>query len=111
MVKILFIHQNFPGQFLYISKYLSKKFDVHSMSFNNKQIKGIKHYQCTYSLQNKLNNDDLSIEFETKAIRAKIVSDKCNELKGEGFIPDIIIAHSGWGEPLLLKNIWNFPRQ
>ena len=106
MVKILFIHQNFPGQFIHISKYLRKKFDVYSMSFNDTQIKGIKHYQCEYSLQNKLNNDDLSIEFETKVIRAKIVSEKCNELKEKGFIPDIIIAHSGWGEPLLLKNIW-----
>ena len=85
MRKILFIHQNFPGQFYHISKYLIGKFDVHSMSFSNIKINGITHHQCYYSSQNILENNNLSLEFETKSIRAKIVLDKCLELKYNGF--------------------------
>lgn len=107
MTIILFIHQNFPGQFLNISKHLLKKYEIHSMSFSNKTINGIIHHQCYYTSCNKLKTGDLSLEFETKVIRAKIVQQKCIELNKTNIIPDIIIAHSGWGESLLLKNIWS----
>ena len=89
MKKILFIHQNFPGQFYHISKYLTSKFVVHSMSFSNRKIDGITHHQCFYYSQNKLEKNNLSLEFETKSIRAKIVSDKCLELKKNDFYPDV----------------------
>ena len=106
MVCILFIHQNFPSQFINISKFLSNKYDVISMSFSSKNIKGITHYECTCKNGNKLKNGDLSLEFETKVIRAEIVQNKCIELDKKGIRPDIIINHCGWGESLLIKNIW-----
>ena len=106
MVCILFIHQNFPGQFLNISKFLSTKYDVISMSFSNSYIEGIPHYQCICKSGNKLNEEDLSLEFESKVIRAQIVQNKCIELDRKGIRPDIIINHCGWGESLLIKNIW-----
>lgn len=106
MVCILFIHQNFPGQFINISKFLSNFYNVHSMSFSNKNIKGITHHQCYYKNGNILANNNLCIEFESKIIRAEIVQKKCIELNDKNIIPDIVIAHSGWGESLLIKNIW-----
>lgn len=106
MVCILFIHQNFPGQFATIAYNLSKLYDVHSMSFTNIHINGIPHHQCTYDRGNQLENGNLALEFESKVLRAKIVQDKCLDLSKKNIIPDVIIGHSGWGETLLLKNIW-----
>ena len=39
-------------------------------------------------------------------IRAEAVSLKCLELKNNGFSPDLIIDHPGWGETFLIKEIW-----
>ena len=46
MKKILFIHQNFPGQFGYIAHQLSKNFNVESMSYNKKSLPNIRHHVC-----------------------------------------------------------------
>ena len=49
----------------------------------------------------------MALEFETKTLRAETTLAKCRELYNtENYYPDIIIAHSGWGESLLLKTLW-----
>lgn len=37
----------------------------------------------------------MAIEFESKMLRAKFSTDKCEELQSKGFNPDLIIAHPG----------------
>lgn len=46
------------------------------------------------------------LDIESKAIRAEACFRKALELKSEGYEPDIIIAHPGWGESLFLKEVW-----
>ncbi len=46
------------------------------------------------------------VDFETKVIRADAAYRAALELKAQGFVPDVIVAHSGWGETLFLKNVW-----
>jgi len=45
-------------------------------------------------------------DFESKLIRAEACFKKALEMKDEGFTPDLIIAHHGWGESLFLKDVW-----
>jgi glycosyltransferase involved in cell wall biosynthesis len=45
-------------------------------------------------------------DFETKTIRAEACFRAALALKAEGFTPDLIIAHPGWGESLFLKDVW-----
>ncbi len=45
-------------------------------------------------------------EIETKVIRGDAAFRAALKLKEEGFIPDVILAHPGWGESLLLKQVW-----
>lgn len=47
-------------------------------------------------------------EFESKMIRAEACANACRRLKSQGFEPEVILAHPGWGEPLLVKSI--FPK-
>ena len=45
-------------------------------------------------------------ETETKVIRAEAAFRAALNLKKEGFTPDLILAHPGWGESLFLKQVW-----
>ncbi len=106
--RILFVHQNFPGQFKSLAPELNKRKDLEvcSLSLKDTPFDDIKHYKY---ILDKENTDDvhfLAQEFETKMIRAYGAGLKCLEMKEKGFIPDLIVGHPGWGEIFLLKEIW-----
>ncbi len=107
--KILFIHQNFPGQYKHLAPALAAKKNIEcvSISQNATGLDDIKHYQYEIKEGNTQNVNRLVVEFETKMIRATCVAELCLNLKEEGFSPDLIIAHPGWGEGFLLKDIWS----
>jgi glycosyltransferase involved in cell wall biosynthesis len=45
-------------------------------------------------------------DFETKTIRAEACFRAALQMKAQGFAPDVIIAHHGWGESLFLMEVW-----
>jgi glycosyltransferase involved in cell wall biosynthesis len=45
-------------------------------------------------------------DFETKVIRGEACFRAALELRDAGFVPDVIVAHHGWGESLFLKDVW-----
>ncbi len=46
--------------------------------------------------------------FENAILHGQQVARMCQDLAKEGFIPDLIVAHPGWGESLFMKDV--FPR-
>ena len=58
--------------------------------------RGLTHYQYQLPEQSSL----------TMLKRGKAVGVLCRELKKQGLTPDVVIAHSGWGEALQLRRIW-----
>jgi glycosyltransferase involved in cell wall biosynthesis len=46
------------------------------------------------------------MDLETKVIRAEACFKAAMKLKESGFVPDLIIAHIGWGETLFIKEVW-----
>jgi glycosyltransferase involved in cell wall biosynthesis len=45
-------------------------------------------------------------DFETKVIRGDACFRAALALKAQGFTPDVIVAHPGWGESLFIKDVW-----
>jgi glycosyltransferase involved in cell wall biosynthesis len=45
-------------------------------------------------------------DFETKTIRGEACMRAAINLKDQGYSPNVIIAHPGWGESLFLKDVW-----
>ncbi|MDD5753716.1 MAG: glycosyltransferase family 4 protein [Methylococcales bacterium] len=110
-MKILFIHQNFPGQFKHLAPALAADSNNEVVAFtmqkNSPEIwQGVRliPYQATRGTTPNVH--PWVSDFETKVIRGEACFRAALELRESGFTPDLIIAHSGWGESLFLKDIW-----
>ena len=110
-MNVLFIHQNFPGQFKNLSvELVTHGHSVVAMHMNTssklKDWNGVK--LCPYPPLRGSSADChfLAKDFETKVIRAEACLSAAQKLKSEGFNPDIIIAHPGWGESMFIKHVW-----
>ena len=105
--KILFVHQNFPGQYKHISvKLVNLGYEVHTLSIKEYSHEGMSNHSYNLIGQSSENINQWSIEFETKMIRAESAARKALDLKENGFSPDLIIGHPGWGETFFLKEVW-----
>lgn len=108
-MKYLFVHQNFPGQYLHILRHLAAS-GKHEILFlteeNENAIPGVR--KLVYGIKREPNpgTHGNAREFEQAMIRAEVVATAAAGLKRLGFMPDIIIGHHGWGELLNLRDVW-----
>ena len=108
-MNILFIHQNFPGQFKFLAPALVHQgHTVVAMTMqktNTSEWQGVKLAPYTATRGTTPNVHPWASDFETKTIRGEACFRAALKLRAEGFAPDVIIAHPGWGESLFLKDV------
>jgi glycosyltransferase involved in cell wall biosynthesis len=108
-VKFLFVHQNFPGQFLHIVRHLAQSGE-HEVLFiteaNPNTVPGVRKliYKMRRAPSRTIHPD--AREFEYAMIRADSVGNAARQFHRLGFTPDIMIGHHGWGEMLNLRDLW-----
>ncbi len=109
-MNILFIHQNFPGQFKFLAPALARQgHTVHAMTMRAVQAnqwEGIELSQYPVSRNSTPNMHPWVSDFEAQVICSEACFRGALKLKADGINPDVIIAHHGWGESLFLKNVW-----
>jgi glycosyltransferase involved in cell wall biosynthesis len=108
-MKILFSHQNFPAQFLQIATHLAKNPENRVVAIRqapNVQMDDIGTMAYQLPRGSSENIHPLLTEWEAKILRAEATLKAAQLIKQQGFNPDVIVAHPGWGESLLLKDIW-----
>ena len=110
-MQILFIHQNFPGQFKFLAPALAADptNTVLAMTMQKttvEQWQGVRLVSYTSQRGSTAGVHPWVSDFETKTIRGEACFRAALRLKEEGFTPDVIIAHPGWGESLFLKDVW-----
>lgn len=108
-MKLLFIHQNFPGQFIHLAPELAKNpgADIRTLTISNRPIPaGVQTYRYKINRGSTKNIHPWVIDMETKAIRGEAVYYAALQLKKQGYYPDIVFAHPGWGESLFIKDVW-----
>ena len=107
---VLFIHQNFPGQFKFLAPALVQQgHSVVAMTMQKTNVndwQGVKILSYTASKGSTPDVHPWLTDFETKTIRAEACFNAALKLKASGFNPDVIIAHHGWGESLFIKEVW-----
>jgi glycosyltransferase involved in cell wall biosynthesis len=117
MTSYLFVHQNFPGQFLHVVRALADRGDMVVAFGETKQIKqrGKPHpnmkllgYPEPAGANPKTHHYLRSLEAHVR--RGQAVFRLAQTIKKQGFNPDIVVAHPGWGEALFLKDIFPHAR-
>lgn len=109
-MKILFIHQNFPGQFKFLAPALAARgHEVRALHMRDNapaEFSGVKLHHYKNTRGSTPNVHPWLQDFETKVIRAEACYYAAKKLAEDGFEPDVIVAHHGWGESLLVKHVW-----
>jgi len=109
-MRILFVHQNFPGQFKYLAPALADMgHEVRALAMAHAEAEkheSIKLVRYSVGRVSTPNIHPWLADFETKTIRAEAAFRAALQMKEDGFSPNIIIAHPGWGESLFLKDVW-----
>jgi len=109
-MNILFIHQNFPGQFKHLAPALVKA--GHTVTAlilaktEAKQWNGVRLVSYGLNRGNAKEAHPWTVDFESKVIRGEACLKAALALKDQGYTPEVIVAHPGWGESLFLKEVW-----
>lgn len=109
MKKILFVHQNFPGQFIHLAPALAKLpgYEVKALGINHRPApSGVTVHLHKPARGNSKNGHPLLRDLESKIIRGESTYHAAHALKKNGFTPDVILAHPGWGESIFLADVW-----
>ncbi len=107
-MRYLFLHQNFPGQFVHIVNHAlrSRENEVVFLSEPNKSvIPGVRKVAYRTKLGSRQTHAPAQ-EFEAAILRAEAVAQAAHQVRALGFTPDIIIGHHGWGELLNIGDVW-----
>jgi glycosyltransferase involved in cell wall biosynthesis len=111
-MKILFIHQNFPGQFPHLAPALaSRGHEVVALGTQREQVAlpGVRYFvHCPTPPAQALPPGPMWEEWAAKLVRGHSCALAMARLQSEGFTPDVVLAHPGWGEALYVKDV--FPR-
>jgi glycosyltransferase involved in cell wall biosynthesis len=116
-VRLLLIHQNLPGQYRHLLVHYGQQPDCQVVGLGEmkhlkenirKPVPGVK--LVGYETPPATSATTLPTLRTTEAAvqRGQMVLTALLRLKKEGFYPDVVYAHPGWGETLFLKDV--FPR-
>jgi len=105
-MKFLFIHQNFPGQYLHLVQHLRD--EGHEVVFITQHGAPAPDIRLLEYLPLAPNSslDRYMGEIEINVMNGLAVARLCEGLKRDGFVPDIVIGHCGWGEVTFVKDVW-----
>ncbi|QYK41885.1 MAG: glycosyltransferase [Paracoccaceae bacterium] len=108
-MKILFVHQNFPGQFPHLAPALKAR------GHEVRALTDMRNTRPSPVPVMKYRHDAappdpaacrLGRNFTQMSDRGVTVARAALSLREKGYVPDVVFGHSGWGETLFLKEIW-----
>lgn len=108
-MKVLFVHQNFPGQYLHLARYLGARPEHQVVFITQRQdgeLPGVRKivYKPRRTISQQVHH--YLRESEAAVLNAQEVVRVSMDLRNAGFIPDVMLGHNGWGEIWYLKDLF-----
>ncbi len=111
-MRVLFIHQNFPGQFRHVAQALAQRTGVEVIaltdSTNKQSLAAVKTGRYVAPKPPPEGLTRAASTLVNRFQRAEAVAAGLIELRRRGITPDVVVGHPGWGELMLVKEI--FPK-
>ncbi len=110
-MNFLFVHNNFPAQFLHLARALAR--DPGSQvaaigSHTARPLPGVKLLKYTLSDGDVRATHPFARRFDLECRRGEQVMYCLTSLQADGFVPDVVAVHPGWGESLPIRTV--FPK-
>ena len=110
-MKILFCHPNMPGQYKHLAPAMAAD-PNNQVVFITKpkpdvNLPDITKVEYEVGREPPKETHRYLVNFERALFQGQEVWRVCNELKKQGFVPDVIVTHPGWGDTLFMKDIFH----
>ena len=106
--RILFVHQNFPGQFPHIAdgclKAGYKVAAIAGPTGKNRPGVDVRRWKLDRGSTPKI--FEPATRAEADLLRADAAAGLAAQFKADGFVPDLIIGHPGWGETIHMHEVF-----
>jgi glycosyltransferase involved in cell wall biosynthesis len=111
-MRVLFVHQNFPGQFKHLAPWLvsqghqvvglgdAENLGTRTQGFGFPVVAYKGRKEGNASTHHYLRS------FEGAVRRGQDAARACMDLRAKGFVPDLVIGHPAWGEMLFLRDVF-----
>lgn len=110
-MRILFLHPNFPAQFRNLATVLARD-PGNEVLFGTKRLEGnipgVKKILYKPSREVRKEIHPYLHSTEGAILEGQAAYRMAVQLKSQGFIPDVIFGHSGWGSTMFMKDV--FPK-
>lgn len=107
-MKVLFVHQNCPGQFKHLAPSLAA--EGHEVVFISQKGRptppGVRKIEYEAHRSVTANIHPYLRATEAAILNAQAVARIGFSLRSKGYLPDVMIGNPGWGETLFLKDVW-----
>lgn len=110
-MRVLITHNNFPAQFRHIAEYLGRT-PGNQVVFATKNLReewvinGVNKVEFSPDGSPAEHIHPLARNFEDSIRHGIGMLRLCRGLKEKGFIPDVILGHSGWGQTMFLRDVF-----
>ncbi|MDR0577205.1 MAG: glycosyltransferase family 4 protein [Candidatus Accumulibacter sp.] len=109
-MNVLFVHQNFPGQYLHLARHLAAQ-DHRVVALSQRpdgDLPGVRTLRYRPKRETTPAIHHYLRGLEAGVLNAQAVVRAALRLKRSGFVPDVMLGHNGWGEIWYLKEV--FPK-
>lgn len=109
-VRVLFIHQNFPGQFRHAAQALARRSGTEVLALtdaaNTLQAMGVKTLRYRLAPPDNKGLSRSAALLLSRYRRGETVARALQQIRERGFKPDVIVGHPGWGELMHVADIY-----
>jgi glycosyltransferase involved in cell wall biosynthesis len=108
-MRILLVHPNFPSQLRALAFSLSRNKSNEVVFLTNQvngDIPGVRKLMYKPKRDPSPQTHNYLREFERAVLHGQAACEVAIQAKKQGFVPDIIFGHAGWGTTLYLKDVF-----
>ncbi|MEQ8814130.1 MAG: glycosyltransferase family 4 protein [Thalassobaculum sp.] len=108
-MRILFVHQNMPAQYAHLAVHYAAD-PANQVIFMTRrkglEMPGVRTVRYDLGREPRTDAHHYVKFLDEQLLFGQAIVREAVKLKSAGFTPDIICAHSGWGEALFLKDVF-----